>query len=135
MHSAGAFVFTVSRTWLKWLLIVLASLVALSRIVVGVHWPLDVLAGAAIGWVGVWIGLLLSKYTKWGWRGLGQKIVGAILLSACVVLFFVDYTGYKGILTLQRLIAVVFFTGGMNEYLKIYGFDFLEGFKNKKQNR
>lgn len=130
---AGAFVFNISRTWLRWLLIVFASLVALSRVVVGVHWPLDILAGAAIGWVGVWVGLLLSKYTKWGWSGIGQKILGAVLLAACIVLFFVDYTGYIGIMGLQRLIAVFFFTVGMNEYLKIYGFNFLERFKNKKQ--
>jgi membrane-associated phospholipid phosphatase len=29
-----------------------ATLVALSRIVVGAHWPLDVLCGAALGWLG-----------------------------------------------------------------------------------
>ena len=132
---AGAFVFTISRTWLRWLLIVLASLIALSRVVVGVHWPLDVLAGATIGWVGVWIGLLLSKYSSWGWGRIGQKILGAILLVACVVLFFVDYTGYQGIMGLQRMIAVVFFTVGVNEYMKIYGFNFKERLKNKGQNQ
>ncbi len=132
---AGAFVFTISRTWLRWLLIVFASLVALSRVVVGVHWPLDVLAGAVIGWVGVWVGLLLSKYSSWGWRGIGQKILGAILLAACVVLFFVDYTGYQGIMGLQCMIAVVFFTVGVNEYLKIYGFNFKERLKGKGQNQ
>ena len=124
---AGVFVFTISRTWLRWLLIVFASLVALSRVVVGVHWPLDILAGAAIGWAGVWVGLLLSKYSSWGWSGIGQKILGAILLVACVVLFFVDYTGYQGIMGLQRLIAVIFFTVGVNEYRKIYVFNFRKG--------
>jgi membrane-associated phospholipid phosphatase len=132
---AGAFVFTISRTWLRGLLIVFASLVALSRVVVGVHWPLDVLAGATIGWVGVWVGLLLSKYSSWGWSGIGQKILGAILLVACVVLFFADYTGYQGIMGLQRMIAVVFFTLGVNEYLKIYGFNFQERLKDKGQNQ
>lgn len=131
---AGAFVFAVSRTWLKWLLIVFASLIALSRVVVGVHWPLDILAGAAIGWVGVWIGLLLSKYSSWGWSGIGQKILGAVLLAACVVLFIVDYTGYEGIMGLQRLIAVVFFAFGVSEYLKIYGFNFQERLKRKRQS-
>jgi membrane-associated phospholipid phosphatase len=128
----GAFVFTISKTWLRWLLVVFASLVALSRVVVGVHWPLDILAGAAIGWGGVWIGLFLSKYSRWGWSGIGQKILGAILLIACVVLFFVDYTGYQGIIHLQRFIAIVFFSVSINEYLKIYGFNFADRLRNKR---
>lgn len=120
---AGAFVFTTTRSWLRGLLIMFASLIALSRVVVGVHWPLDILAGAAIGWVGVWVGLHLSQYSRWGWQGFGQIILGAVLLAACIVLFFVDYTGYSGIMGLQRLIAVCFFVFGMNEYLKIFGLD------------
>jgi membrane-associated phospholipid phosphatase len=132
---AGAFVFTISRTWLRWLLIALASLIALSRVVVGVHWPLDILAGSAIGWLGVWVGLLLSKGSGWGWRGIGQKILGAMLLIACGVLFCVDYTGYQGIMGFQRVIAVVFFAIGMNEYLKIYGLNLRESLSGKRQNR
>ncbi len=131
----GAFVFTTHRTWLRWLLIVFASLIALSRVVVGVHWPLDILAGAVIGWVGVWIGLRLSKYSGWGWRGTGQKILGIILLVACIVLFFVDYTGYQGIMGLQRMIAIVFFVVGTNEYLKIYGISFRDRITSRKQTR
>ena len=129
---AGAFVFTTHRKWLKWLLIVFASLIALSRVVVGVHWPLDILAGATLGWLGVWVGLHLSKYSAWGWRGIGQKILGIILLAACIVLFFVDYTGYQGIMGFQRMIAIVFFTIGMSEYLMIYGFSLQERIIGKK---
>lgn len=130
---AGAFVFTINRKWLRWLLILFASLIAISRVVVGVHWPLDVLAGAAIGWLGVWIGLFLSQYSRWGWSGIGQKILGAILLAACVVLFFVDYTGYSGIMDLQRLIAAVFFAMGINEYLKIYGINIQKKLKERRR--
>jgi len=130
---SGAFVFTIHRAWLRWLLISVASLVALSRVVVGVHWPLDVLVGAAIGWLGVWVCLFLSKYSAWGWRGLGQKILGAVLLAACVVLFFVDYTGYQDIMSFQRVIAVLFFVAGMTEYLKIFGSDFGDRITRKKR--
>lgn len=129
---AGVFVFTINKTRWRWPFIMLASLIALSRVVVGVHWPLDILAGSAIGWVGVWIGLCLSKYSGWGWRGIGQKILGIVLLAACVVLFFLDYTGYEGIMGIQRVIAVVFFTIGINEYLQIYGIHFRDRIIRKK---
>jgi membrane-associated phospholipid phosphatase len=118
---AGVFSFTTRKAWLRWLLIGGASVIALSRIVVGVHWPLDVLAGIAIGWCGAWAGLLLSKNTRWGWGSVAQKIYGAILLVACVLMFFIDYTGYDNVMTVQRLIAVFFLAVGTLEYLKIYG--------------
>lgn len=121
---AGVFAFTTSKAWLRCSLIFGASLIALSRIVVGVHWPLDVLAGAAIGWIAVWLGLSLSQRLKWGWGSLGQKILGAVLLASCLLLFVVDYSGYENIMPFQRLIALVFFILGLREYLKIFGFRF-----------
>jgi len=118
---AGVFSFTSRKAWLRCLLIGGASVIAMSRIVVGVHWPLDVLAGMGIGWGGAWVGLSLSKYTRWGWGPVAQKIYGVILLVACVLMFFIDYTGYENIMPMQRLIAVFFLTAGTLEYLKIYG--------------
>lgn len=132
---AGAFVFTIAKSRLRWLLVAFASLIALSRVVVGVHWPLDILAGAAIGWVGVWVGWRLSEYSSWGWRGIGQKILGTILLAACVVLYFLDYTGYQGIMGFQRVIAIVFFAIGMNEYLQLYGFHLRDRIIRKIRNQ
>jgi len=52
-HTLHAVVFTVVALsyypQLAWLLIPFASLVALSRVVLGLHYPSDVIAGAAIG--------------------------------------------------------------------------------------
>ncbi len=117
---AGVFFFTTSKIWLRPVLLVFASLVAMSRIVVGVHWPLDVLAGAVIGLISIWISLKLSYFTRWAWTAWRPKIIGAILLAGCVLLFFLDYTGYDHVLTEQRIIAVVFFIIGSFEYLKLY---------------
>ncbi len=124
----GVFCLTTAKKWLRGLLMVFASMVAFSRIAVGVHWPQDIVAGALMGWVMIWIGLRLSSFSKWGWQGLGQKIFGAALLCACIVAGVAYRSGYD-VMTELRLIAAIFFVWGSIEYLKIYGFDIGERLK------
>lgn len=56
---AGLFCMQRIASWIKALVLLLAILVGLSRIACGVHWPMDVLAGASGGWLaasaGIWI--------------------------------------------------------------------------------
>ncbi len=51
-HAAGAFAIAFALYWRKWkygaLMIILAILLAFSRVFVGVHYPLDVLSGALV---------------------------------------------------------------------------------------
>lgn len=120
-NLAGVFALTTSKKWLRILLIGSAFLVAFSRMAVGVHWPADVLTGSAFGWTAVLAGLKLADLSPWGWTGWGRKILGAVLLCACVVLFFADYTVYPGILGFQRAVAVTFFFWGGYQYLRVWG--------------
>ncbi|HZX11452.1 MAG TPA: phosphatase PAP2 family protein [Acidobacteriota bacterium] len=120
-NLAGVFSLTARKNWFRFLLIGLASIVAVSRMVVGVHWPVDVLVGAAIGWITIWIGLEVSKKSDWAWKGTGRKIIGAVLMAGCLLLFFVDYTGHEDILFFQRMIAFIFLIAGGHEYARIYG--------------
>jgi membrane-associated phospholipid phosphatase len=124
---AGVFSFTTTKIWLRCLLIGAAFVVALSRIAVGVHWPLDILAGMAIGWLAAWIGLILSRHTQWGWGTIAPRIYGAILLIACVLMFFVEYTVYDEIMSVQLLIAAFFLSVGTFEYIKLYGIHLFGG--------
>ncbi len=124
----GVFGLTTARRWLRVLLVFYASLVAISRVAVGAHWPQDVVAGALLGWVLAWVGLQLAEVTRWGWQDLGQKILGTLLLCACVVAGVADHSGYD-VVTEQRFIAIVFFTWGLMEYLKIFGVDVLKRLK------
>lgn len=60
-NFAVAIYFSYLYPKLKWVLIITASLIALSRVYVGVHYPSDIIIGALIGSV---IGFLFSIITK-----------------------------------------------------------------------
>ncbi|MBW2095775.1 MAG: phosphatase PAP2 family protein [Deltaproteobacteria bacterium] len=85
---AGIVALRVKKWPWRLCLLALAALVGLSRITVGVHWPLDVLVGAGGGWLTAGAGIWLS--TKWP-AGPGVRRVLLILLLLCAVaLPFVD---------------------------------------------
>lgn len=81
------------RAWPATLLLAAGVLVALSRIAVGAHWPGDVFAGAALGWLCAVIGLCLSQ--RWPlWRSrrvLGVMAVAGIVVSLARVFFETGY--------------------------------------------
>lgn len=60
-----------------------ATVIALSRVAVGAHWPLDLAAGAAIGWLAGLSGAALARHPGW-WHWLffatGRPAVGAGLI-------------------------------------------------------
>lgn len=131
-NLVGVFALTTPKKWLRWILIALGAFIACSRTAVGVHWPLDVVAGALIGWVTIWVGLLLVPYTAWGWTKIGQKILGAVLLLAGITMLFVDYTGFNNIMTVQRVIASVFLLIGTWQYLRIYNIDLVRKLRRQQ---
>jgi membrane-associated phospholipid phosphatase len=120
-HSATIFLFfgtwalSESRRWLRPVLVLPAILVGVSRIVVGVHWPADVLGGAALGWISAWIGLRMAWKAPWGTGKKARVILGALLLLSALALLFVDHTGYPGVLIFQRGIALIAMAWGSRE--------------------
>jgi membrane-associated phospholipid phosphatase len=95
-----------SRLW-STALVALAVLVALSRAVVGVHWPLDILAGAFGGWLAAVLGLWLGKRTqRFGERRWVQWTL-ALLLAACAVALVLGYPNeYPQADLFQRAIGI-----------------------------
>ncbi len=98
-----------SQRWRALPLVLIAAplIVSISRIVVGIHWPSDVLAGAALGWTSAWLGLLWAGRFRWGVAPPGRRILAGALLICAVVLLCVDHTGYPGIFAFQRMLALV----------------------------
>lgn len=81
----GAVAHHLRRPWFTWAAGILVFLIGLSRLYLGLHWPLDVMGGWFIG--GVVLGLLLLTRPFWTGEGqsLGLRLVLAVLLPAAAV--------------------------------------------------
>ena len=73
-----------SAAW-RALVLLVALTAALSRPVVGVHWPLDILAGAFGGWLSAVLALPLARWTEKLGRHWAVQWLLALLLGACAV--------------------------------------------------
>jgi membrane-associated phospholipid phosphatase len=110
-HTATVFLFfgiwaLSERQRLRSLLLILPPiLLGISRMVVGVHWPADILAGAALGWTSAWVGLRWAGRVPWGMGRRGSLTLGALLLISAGVMLVIDHTGYPGVIWFQRLLA------------------------------
>jgi membrane-associated phospholipid phosphatase len=113
-HAAAAFAIAgiwvmgvKGNTLLRALALLLAALVSLSRIMVGVHWPVDVLWGMLGGWLGAWLGLAL--HGRWGWRssGVAGLLAGLVLAAVAASLLVSRHIGIPAVLPAQRLVGCV----------------------------
>ena len=113
-HAAAAF--ALAGIWIMGVagrrlwrggVLVLAALVGLSRIMVGVHWPLDVLWGMLGGWLGAWLGLALQARWRWRWEmaGRAHMAAGAVLMAVAASLVVSRHIGIPAVLPAQRLLA------------------------------
>jgi len=105
---AGIWILGVERHALwRAALLGVAWLVGLSRIMVGVHWPLDVLWGMLGGWLGAWCGLALQARRRWHTAGWGGMLAGAVLMAVAASLLVSRHIGMPAVMPAQRLLATV----------------------------
>jgi glycosyltransferase involved in cell wall biosynthesis/membrane-associated phospholipid phosphatase len=74
----------------SWLPLALALVVALARVVIGAHWPIDVLAGALLGWCAAALGIEWSNRSRLA-RSAGAYRLMALLLSAFPLALLAGY--------------------------------------------
>lgn len=92
---AGLYALGLRRRPIVAFAIALAALAALSRSVVGVHWPLDVLAGAFGGWLSAVLGIYLGQATaRAGAQAWVQWTIGVVLAGCALALILGYNTGY-----------------------------------------
>jgi membrane-associated phospholipid phosphatase len=113
---AGILMFFFRRLFVRLGLILIALLTGISRIAVGVHWPADVLAGAAIGCLCAMAGVYFV--TKLGWnRNKSFQIVTGSVLILLNLYFLIFYDcKYEQAIYLQYLIAFTTTVTGIREY-------------------
>jgi membrane-associated phospholipid phosphatase len=116
--AAGVLGLSQPRAAIRLAWLAAASLLGLSRIVVGVHWPLDVLIGAAMGWAAVPVGFAAARRWAWGYGRTAQRLYGAVMFLACMVIFF-PYCGFPEIIWAQRALAGTLIAFGLREYRQL----------------
>jgi membrane-associated phospholipid phosphatase len=97
------------RSWiLASTALLLAIAVAISRAVVGVHWPLDILAGAFGGWLSAAAALWIAQRTSaFGAKPWVQWILGCLLIACSLVLIYGNSkSGYPASLNFQRALGL-----------------------------
>jgi membrane-associated phospholipid phosphatase len=110
-HSATVFtvlgvcILYLRSPWLRALLFAIASLVAVSRIMVGVHWPLDVIFGALGGWVAACLGGFFASRWPWGLSPWSRRVQLMVLLVVALALIGHD-GGYPQAAWLSWIIGV-----------------------------
>ena len=112
----GILMFYFRSLFLRISLILLALLIGISRIAVGVHWPVDVLAGAGLGSLCSMIGVYCV--TKLGWNKIRpvQIVTGFILISSTFYLLLFYDCKYEQAVYLQYFFAASVLVIGIREY-------------------
>ena len=106
--------------WVFALSLIVAIGVGISRMAVGVHWPLDVTVGAALGWLCAVVGRSLSTRWRWGESLTGQRVIASLLLLIVLWLlfFFKEYVPWAALL--PKIVAILALIGGMPGLLRVW---------------
>jgi len=102
----GVWVYSVRAPWLRALLVLLAVAAGLSRVAVGVHWPVDVAMGLAGGAIVARLGVsLAARSERLGSEPIVHLALVTLAAGMAVSLLLWD-GGYPEAAVMQQLLAV-----------------------------
>jgi len=113
----GVWVYSVRARWLRVFLVLLAVTAGLSRVAVGVHWPVDVAVGLAGGVMAARLGVSLAARSEWLGSESTVHLVLVTLAAGMTVLLLLWDGGYPKAAAMQRLLAVAALSFAAYAYL------------------
>jgi membrane-associated phospholipid phosphatase len=113
---AGILMFYLRSLFSRMCMIILAFLVGVSRIAVGVHWPVDVLAGAALGIICATTGVLLVSKLGWKRNSTIQLVLGFLLILLNIYFLIYYDCQYQQAVYLKTLYTFIILIAGTREY-------------------
>lgn len=105
------------RRWLAWLALAVAAVTAFSRVAVGAHWPLDILVGAAGGWLCGAMGVWWSARWRFWERPNGVRVM-SVLLGALALWLFFENLGYPEGRWMQYALASLGVAGAVAAFIR-----------------
>ena len=125
-HTLTAFLiastayFFIERKRTKWLLLLTAAGVGISRVLVGVHWPIDVLVGAALGiFCGMFAVSLATLWQRFLSKPMHLFILCLLFIACCQVMLQKKDYPYANFLLFA--VAILGLLQGITHYLLPHG--------------
>ncbi|WP_342769584.1 phosphatase PAP2 family protein [Thiocapsa rosea] len=103
----GVLIYYTRWTGLRALFLALAVLAGLSRVAVGVHWPVDVAAGLFGGALSAWLGALLAARWPGPATNLWVHVTVVIMAVILAVTLLFDDAGYSAAATPLAVLGVL----------------------------
>jgi membrane-associated phospholipid phosphatase len=113
----GVLIYYARRGEWRLLFLLLALLAGLSRVALGVHWPVDVAAGLAGGLLAAWLGAALARRLSWGITDSSIHLALVTLAAIMAVALALVGRGYPEALWPGRVVVAMALFTALASYL------------------